>query len=177
MLRNIAVNGNRTRRIGSTPAHDLLAKDVALEFYLWNQCVTNGSEAVIQLQNAWTAGCGQNRSFVARQSRSIGACISENQYTVCAAKYYSELTPALNWRTKAPIVLWVITMDDRTSSILVIALGLLLLFVVLTADITGVGAHIGFGSRQVMGTVFGIVVLAIGIDLFRDSSKGGKSAE
>ena len=60
---------------------------------------------------------------------------------------------------------------------LVIALGSLLLFVALTADFTGVGGHIGFGPRQMMGTVFGIVVLAIGIDLYRDSSNGGKSAK
>ena len=68
-------------------------------------------------------------------------------------------------------------MDDRTSSLLVIAVGSLLLFIALTADLTGVGAHIGFGPRQIMATVFGVVVLAIGIDLFRDSSKGDKSAE
>ena len=68
-------------------------------------------------------------------------------------------------------------MDDKTSSILVIALGSLLLFVALTADMTGMGAHIGFGPRQVLATVFGSVVLAIGIDLFRDSSNRDKSAD
>ncbi len=53
-------------------------------------------------------------------------------------------------------------MDKKTSSIVVIAIGALLLLASLTADMTGLGGHVGFGPRQMIGTVAGIAVLAVG---------------
>ena len=53
-------------------------------------------------------------------------------------------------------------MDKKTSLIVVIALGALLLLASLTADMTGLGGHVGFGPRQMIGTIVGIVVLAVG---------------
>ncbi len=53
-------------------------------------------------------------------------------------------------------------MDKKTSSIVVIALGALLLLASLTADMTGLGGQVGFGPRQMIGTVVGIAVLAVG---------------
>ncbi len=61
-------------------------------------------------------------------------------------------------------------MDKKTSSIVVIALGALLLLASLTADMTGLGDSVGFGLRQMIGTVVGIVVLAVGAYLYK---KGG----
>ncbi len=59
-------------------------------------------------------------------------------------------------------------MDKKTSSIVVIAIGALLLLASLTADMTGLGDDVGlsplqtFGPRQMIGTVVGIAVLAVG---------------
>ncbi len=67
-------------------------------------------------------------------------------------------------------------MDKKTSSIVVSALGALLLLASLTADMTGLGDDIAlsplqtFGPRQTIGTVVGIVVLAVGAYLYK---KGG----
>ena len=68
-------------------------------------------------------------------------------------------------------------MDDYTSSIAVIALGALLLLASLTADMTGLGGHIGFGPKQAIGVVIGVIVLAMGIDFFKSSSARHDSAE
>ena len=53
-------------------------------------------------------------------------------------------------------------MDSKTASIVVIALGALMLLASLTADMTGLGDGGGFGWKQMIGTVVGIVVLGIG---------------
>ena len=74
-------------------------------------------------------------------------------------------------------------MDKRTSSIVVIALGALLLLASLTADMTGLGDDVGlsplqtFGPRQMIGTVVGIVVLAIGAYLYKKCGTGNTSAD
>jgi len=68
-------------------------------------------------------------------------------------------------------------MNDHTSSIAVIALGALMLLASLTADMTGLGGHIGFGPKQAIGVVIGIIVFAIGIDFFKSSSTRHSSAE
>ena len=64
-------------------------------------------------------------------------------------------------------------MDDVTKSILVVALGVLILLASLTADMIGLGNEIGFGPKQGLGAVVGIIVLAIGIDLFKSRSTSG----
>ena len=68
-------------------------------------------------------------------------------------------------------------MDDYTSSIAMIALGALILLASLTADMTSLGNHLGFGPKQAMGTIIGIIVFAMGIDFFKSSSTRNTSAD
>ena len=74
-------------------------------------------------------------------------------------------------------------MDKRISSIVVIALGALLLLTSLTADMTGLGDDVvlsplqTFGPRQMIGTVVGIVVLAVGAYLYKKRGTGSTSAD
>ena len=68
-------------------------------------------------------------------------------------------------------------MDNKTASIVVIAIGALMLLASLTADITGLGDDVGFGPQQTTGTIVGVVVLAIGAYLYRKGGSGNSSAE
>ena len=73
-------------------------------------------------------------------------------------------------------------MDNRITSIVVIVLGALLLLASLTADLTGIGDGPGFGTKQTMGTIAGIVLLAFGFYFYRKidasiTSGTGKSPE
>ena len=68
-------------------------------------------------------------------------------------------------------------MDDRTSSIGVIALGAIILLASLTADMIGLGGQAGFGPKQAIGAVIGIIVLAIGTDFFKSSGTGNTDAK
>ena len=69
------------------------------------------------------------------------------------------------------------TMDRKTVSIVVVALGALVLLASLTADMTGLGDAGRFGSKQMMGTVVGIVVLGIGAYLYKKSGTGDRSGD
>jgi hypothetical protein len=68
-------------------------------------------------------------------------------------------------------------MDSKTASIVVIALGALMLLASLTADMTGLGDDAGFGSQQMIGTVVGIVVLGIGAYLYKKSGSVDRSGD
>ena len=74
-------------------------------------------------------------------------------------------------------------MDKKISSIALIALGALLLLASLTADMTGLGADLAlsplqtFGPRQMIGTVVGIVVLAVGVYLYKKLGTENTSAD
>jgi hypothetical protein len=68
-------------------------------------------------------------------------------------------------------------MDSKTASIGVIALGALMLLASLTADMTGLGDEGRFGSKQMIGTVVGIVVLGFGAYLYRKSGTGDRSSD
>ena len=68
-------------------------------------------------------------------------------------------------------------MDDYTASIAVIALGALILLASLTADMIGLGNHVGFGPKQAIGTIIGIIVIAMGVDFFKSSSTRSSSAK
>jgi hypothetical protein len=70
-----------------------------------------------------------------------------------------------------------LTMDSKTAAIVVVALGALMLLASLTADITGLGGDVGFGPRQTIGTVVGIVVLGIGAYLYKKSGTGNRSGD
>ncbi len=69
------------------------------------------------------------------------------------------------------------TMDNKIASIVVVAIGVLMLLASLTADITGLGDDVGFGPQQTTGTIAGIVVLAIGAYLYKKSGQGNNSAD
>jgi hypothetical protein len=47
----------------------------------------------------------------------------------------------------------------------------------LTADMTGLGDEGRFGSKQMIGTVVGIVVLGFGAYLYRKSGTGDRSSD
>ncbi len=68
-------------------------------------------------------------------------------------------------------------MDSKTTSIVVVALGALMLLASLTADMTGLGDVVGFGLQQTIGTVVGIVVLGIGAYLYKKSGAGNSSGD
>ena len=54
----------------------------------------------------------------------------------------------------------------------VLALGALLLLASLLADAIGIGDDVGFGRQQTMGTIAGILVLAVGAYLYRKGENG-----
>jgi protein-S-isoprenylcysteine O-methyltransferase Ste14 len=53
-------------------------------------------------------------------------------------------------------------MSKKTLAILIIILGFLLLALSLSADLTGLGNVSGFGWKQILGTVVGVLVAAVG---------------
>ena len=68
-------------------------------------------------------------------------------------------------------------MDNRIASIVVVAIGALILLASLTADITGLGDDVGFGPQQTTGTIVGIAVLAIGAYLYKKSGSRNNSPD
>ncbi len=54
---------------------------------------------------------------------------------------------------------------NKTAPILVLVIGIGLLAASLLADVIGVGDHPGFGNQQTMGTIAGVVIIAIGLFL------------
>lgn len=63
-------------------------------------------------------------------------------------------------------------MNQKIPAIVVILLGALFLLASLLADVTGIGDDPGFGRQQIMGTILGVVVLAVGAYLFKKADKG-----
>lgn len=67
------------------------------------------------------------------------------------------------------------TMLTKRTASFVVLLGIGLLIVSLTADITGIGDDNKFGLRQVMGTVVGALVAIVGLYImFKRSQAGGR---
>ena len=62
-------------------------------------------------------------------------------------------------------------MDKINASVVVLVIGVGLLLVSLLADVVGIGDDAGFGPQQTMGTVAGVVVIAIGAYLM-NKNKG-----
>ncbi len=54
---------------------------------------------------------------------------------------------------------------NKTASILVLVIGIGLLAVSLLADVIGIGDDPGFGNQQMMGTIAGVAITAIGLFL------------
>ena len=63
-------------------------------------------------------------------------------------------------------------MNNIKSSMVVLVLGALILLVSLLADIIGIGDDAGFGRQQTMGTIAGVVVLAVGAYLYKKTDQG-----
>ncbi len=56
-------------------------------------------------------------------------------------------------------------LDKRTAGIILLIVGGGLLAMSLSADVIGIGDDPGFGRQQTMGTVAGVVVMAVGLAL------------
>ncbi len=56
-------------------------------------------------------------------------------------------------------------LDKRTAGIILLIVGGGLLVISLSADVIGIGDDAGFGRQQTMGTVAGVVVMAVGLAL------------
>ena len=54
---------------------------------------------------------------------------------------------------------------NKTANVLVIVIGIGLLAASLLADVIGIGDDAGFGKQQMMGTIAGVVITAIGLFL------------
>ena len=54
---------------------------------------------------------------------------------------------------------------NKTANILVLVIGIGLLAASLLADVIGIGDDPGFGNQQMMGTIAGVVLTAIGLFL------------
>lgn len=52
---------------------------------------------------------------------------------------------------------------DKASGIFLLVLGAALLIVSLLADVIGIGANPGFGYRQIIGVVLGVIAIIRGI--------------
>ncbi len=65
-------------------------------------------------------------------------------------------------------------MSRKTISWILILVGLLLAVVSLAADTLGIGNEVGFGWKQIAGTVVGLAALAYGYWLGRAKAKNKK---
>ena len=57
-------------------------------------------------------------------------------------------------------------MNKRTIGIALLAVGVILLIGSLAADAVGIGGAIGFGYKQIIGAVAGVVVAVVGFVLY-----------
>ena len=55
--------------------------------------------------------------------------------------------------------------DNKTATILVLVIGIGLLAASLLADVIGIGDDAGFGNQQMMGTIAGVAITALGLFL------------
>ncbi len=54
---------------------------------------------------------------------------------------------------------------NKTANILVLVIGIGLLAASLLADVIGIGDDAGFGNQQMMGTIAGVAITALGMFL------------
>ncbi len=54
---------------------------------------------------------------------------------------------------------------SKLASILLLVIGIGLLAASLSADVIGLGDDVGFGRQQMMGTIVGVVIAAVGLFL------------
>ncbi len=67
--------------------------------------------------------------------------------------------------------------SDQTASIVVIVIGVGLLIVSVLADVIGVGDGLGFGHRQILGSLVGAVITLVGLGLYLMRKGGSTSGE
>ncbi len=68
-------------------------------------------------------------------------------------------------------------LSNKTASIVVLVLGIGLLIVSLSADVTGIGDDPGFGPRQTAGTVVGALVTVVGLYLTIKGSQARRPSD
>ena len=61
-------------------------------------------------------------------------------------------------------------MNNRSISLILIALGVVVLVVSLGADVIGIGARAGFGLKQLLGAGLGSLAILVGIWLISRKS-------
>ncbi len=66
-------------------------------------------------------------------------------------------------------------MNNKTAAMVILVIGALLLLASLLADVIGIGDDAGFGRQQTMGTIAGVVVLAVGAFLYKKTDQGSDS--
>lgn len=62
-------------------------------------------------------------------------------------------------------------MQKKVLSYIIIGIGIVILLVSLLADLIGIGAHPGFGTKQAIGVLIGVVIGIIGFILLRKRVK------
>ncbi len=65
-------------------------------------------------------------------------------------------------------------MDKINAATVVVVIGAGLLLISLLADVIGIGDDVGFGRQQTMGSVAGLVILAVGVYLYTKQDSGPK---
>ncbi len=55
--------------------------------------------------------------------------------------------------------------NKKTVAIIVLVVGIVILGLSLAADLVGIGGGGGFGSRQIAGTIVGVIVAVVGLFL------------
>ena len=68
-------------------------------------------------------------------------------------------------------------LSNKTARIVLLVLGIALLIVSLSADVTGIGDDPAFGPRQIMGTVVGALVTVVGLYLTIKGSQARRPSD
>lgn len=53
----------------------------------------------------------------------------------------------------------------KIVSIVLLVVGVIVLLLSLTADVLGIGVHVGFGYQQILGTIVGAILAVVGLVL------------
>ena len=56
--------------------------------------------------------------------------------------------------------------NKKTMGIALLAVGAIMLIVSLAADVIGIGGAVGFGYKQIVGSIAGVIVVVIGFVIY-----------
>lgn len=56
--------------------------------------------------------------------------------------------------------------NQKTIGIVLLAVGVVLLIISLAADVVGIGGASGFGYKQIIGSIAGVIVAVVGFVLY-----------